>query len=82
MILYIPTNFFIENLKSLFNIYNIMALIQDYDKLCFYILTVLMSTVIFALVLTLIFAPYNNYQIRTTNNLSLPLLDNLNRIIA
>ena len=59
-----------------------MALIQDYDKLCFYILTVVMSTVIFALVLTLIFAPYNNYHIGTTNNLSLPLLDNLNKIIA
>ena len=80
--MYIPTNFFIENLKSLFNIYNIMALIQDYDKLCFYILTVLMSTVIFALVLTLIFAPYNSYHIGTTNSLSLPLLDNQNRIIT
>ena len=50
--MYNHTNFFIENLKSLFNIYNVMALIQDYDKLCFYILTVLMSTMILALVLT------------------------------
>ena len=55
-----------------------MALIQDYDKLCFYILTVLMSTMIFALVLTLIFAPYNNYYIGS-RNLRLPLLDNLDR---
>jgi type II secretory pathway component PulJ len=57
-----------------------MALIQDFDKLCFYLLTVLMSTMIFALVLTLIFAPYNNYYIGTTNILSLPLLDNVDRI--
>ena len=56
-----------------------MALIQDYDKLCFYLLTVLMSTLIFALVLTLIFAPYNNYYIGSTNFLRLPLLDNLDR---
>ena len=55
-----------------------MALIQDYNRLCFYILTVLMSTMIFALVLTLIFAPYNNYYIGSTN-LRLPLLDNLDR---
>ena len=80
--MYNHTNFFIENLKSLFNIYNVMTLIQDYDKLCFYILTVLMSTVILALVLTLIFAPYNNYYIRTTNILSIPLLDILDRIIV
>ena len=44
-----------------------MALIQDYNRLCFYILTVLMSTMIFALVLTLIFAPYNNYYIGSIN---------------
>jgi hypothetical protein len=59
-----------------------MALIQDYDRLCFYILTVLMSTVIFALVLILIFAPYNSYHIGTTNSLSIPSLDNLNRIMT
>jgi putative effector of murein hydrolase len=59
-----------------------MALIQDYDKLCFYILTVLMSTMILALVLTLIFAPYNNYSIGTTNILSILLLDILDRIIV
>ena len=80
-IIYIHTNFFIENLKSLFNIYNVMVLIQDYDKFCFYLLTFLMSTIIFALVLTLFLAPYNNYHIGTTNNLSLPLLDNPDRII-
>jgi putative effector of murein hydrolase len=80
--MYNHTNFFIENLKSLFNIYNVMALIQDYDKLCFYILTVLMSTMILALVLTLIFAPYNNYSIGTTNILSILLLDILDRIIV
>jgi hypothetical protein len=56
-----------------------MALIQDYNRLCFYILTVLLSTMIFALVLTLIFAPYNNYYIGSTNFLRLPLLDNLDR---
>ena len=76
--MYNHTNFFIENLKSLFNIYNVMALIQDYDKLCFYILTVLMSTMILAL----IFAPYNDYYIGTTNILSIPLLDILGRIIV
>jgi hypothetical protein len=27
---------FLENLKSLLNIYNVMALIQDYDKLCLF----------------------------------------------
>jgi len=59
-----------------------MALIQDYNKLCFYVLTVLMSTMIFALVLTLIFAPYNNYHIGSTNFLRLPLLDNLERGIV
>ena len=80
--MYNHTNFFIENLKSLFNIYNVMALIQDYDKLCFYILTVLMSTMILALVLTLIFAPYNDYYIGTTTILSIPLLDILDRIIV
>ena len=80
--MYNHTNFFIENLKSLFNIYNVMALIQDYDKLCFYILTVLMSTMILALVLTLIFAPYNDYYIGTTNILNIPLLDILDRIIV
>ena len=80
--MYNHTNFFIENLKSLFNIYNVMALIQDYDKLCFYILTVLMSTMILALVLTLIFAPYNDYYIGTTNIFSIPLLDILDRIIV
>jgi hypothetical protein len=57
-----------------------MTLVQDYDKLCFYLLTVLMLTIIFALVLTLIFAPYNNYYIGNTNILSLPLLDNVDRI--
>ena len=80
--MYIYTDFFIENLKLLFNIYNTMALIPDYDKFCFYLLTVLMSNIIFALVLTLIFAPYNNYHIGTANILSLPLLDNLERIIV
>ena len=80
--MYNHTNFFIENLKSLFNIYNVMTLIQDYDKLCFYILTVLMSTMILALVLTLIFALYNDYYIGTTNILSIPLLDILDRIIV
>jgi putative effector of murein hydrolase len=80
--MYNHTNFFIENLKLLFNIYNVMALIQDYDKLCFYILTVLMSTMILALVLTLIFAPYNDYYIGTTNILSILLLDILDRIIV
>ena len=59
-----------------------MALIQDYDKLCFYILTVLMTTMIFALVLTLIFAPYNNYYMGSTNFFGLPLLDNLERRIV
>ena len=59
-----------------------MALIQDYDKLCFYILTVLMTTMIFALVLTLIFAPYNNYYMGSTNFFGLPLLDNLERKIV
>ena len=53
-----------------------MALIQDYNRLCFYILIVLMSTVIFAIVLTIIFAPYNNYYIESTN-LKLPLLDKI-----
>jgi putative effector of murein hydrolase len=80
--MYNHTNFFIENLKSLFNIYNVMALIQDYDKLCFYILTVLMSTMILAFVLTLIFAHYNDYYIGTTNILSIPLLNILDRIIV
>ena len=74
--------FWVANLKLLFYIYNIMALIQDYNRLCFYILTVLMSTMIFALVLTLIFAPYNNYYIGSTNFLRLPLLDDLDRGIA
>jgi hypothetical protein len=78
--MYIHTNFLYRTSEILFNIYNIMALIQDFDKLCFYLLTVLMSTMIFALVLTLIFAPYNNYYIGTTNILSLPLLDNVDRI--
>ena len=79
--MYNHTNFFIENLKSLFNIYNVMALIQDFDTLCFYIITVLMSLVIFTLVLALIYAPYNDYQIGIKNIKSLPLFDNLEKII-
>jgi hypothetical protein len=59
-----------------------MGLIQDYDKFCFYLLTVLMSSIIFALVLTLILAPYNNYHIGTTDILILPFLDILDRIIV
>lgn len=80
--MYIHTIFCIANLISLFNIYNIMVLIQDYDKFCFYLLTVFMSSVIFALVLILIFAPYNNYHIWTTDISILPFLDILDRIIV
>ena len=71
--MYMYTNFFIENLKSLFNIYNVMVLIRDYDKLCFYISTVLMSIVILALVLILIYSPYNDYHIGIKNIFSQPL---------
>lgn len=80
--MYIDTNFFIENLKSWFNINNIMTLIQDFDTLCFYMITVLMSLMIFTFVLILIYAPYNNYQIGMKNIISLPLFDNLNKIIV
>ncbi len=67
------TNFFIENLKSLFNIYNVMVLIQDYDKLCFYIIVFFMSLMIVALLLMLIYSPYNHYYIGIKNILSQPL---------
>ena len=67
------TNFFIENLKSLFNIYNVMVLIQDYDKLCFYIIVFFMSLMIVALLLMLIYSSYNNDYIGIKNILSQPL---------
>ena len=67
------TNFFIENLKSLFNIYNVMVLIQDYDKLCFYIIVFFMSLMIVALLLMLIYSSYNNYYIGIKSIISQPL---------
>jgi uncharacterized membrane protein len=59
-----------------------MTLIQDYDKLCFYLITGFMSLIIYTLVWTLIYAPYNNYQIGIKNIINLPLFYNLNRIIV
>ena len=61
-----------------------MTLIQDYDKLCFYLITGFMSLIICTLVLSLIYAPYNNYQIGIKNIISLPFFNNLDidRIIV
>jgi hypothetical protein len=71
------TNFFIENLKSLFNIYNVMALIQDYVHT--YSFNVNYDTCIS---IDINFgSPSNDYYSGTTNILS-PLLDILDRIIV
>ena len=50
-----------------------MVLIQDYDKLCFYIIVFFMSLMIVALLLMLIYSSYNNYYIGIKSILSQPL---------
>ena len=49
-----------------------------YEIIIFYTVTSLMIIGIFALVLTLIYAPYNDYDINIRNIISLPEILNLN----
>ena len=55
-----------------------MVSIHDYETIIFYTVSSLMIIGIFALVLTLIYAPYNNYHIKIKNIISLPEIWNLN----
>jgi hypothetical protein len=56
---------------------NVMVSIHDYETIIFYTLSSLMIVGVFALVLTLIYAPYNNYHINI-KNISIPEIWNLN----
>jgi len=54
-----------------------MVSIHDYETIIFYTVSSLMMIGIFALVLILIYAPYNNYHINITNIINLPEIWNL-----
>ena len=55
-----------------------MVSIHDYETIIFYTVSSLMIIGIFTLVLILIYAPYNNYQINIKNIITLPEIWNLN----
>jgi hypothetical protein len=55
-----------------------MVSIHDYETIIFYTLSSLMLIGIFALILVLIYAPYNNYHINIKNIMTLPEIWNLN----
>jgi hypothetical protein len=55
-----------------------MVSIHDYETIIFYTVSSLMIIGIFALVLTLIYAPYNNYHINIKNIIRLSEIWNLN----
>jgi len=54
-----------------------MVSIHDYETIIFYTVSSLMMIGIFALVLILIYAPYNNYHINIKNIMKLPEIWNL-----
>lgn len=54
-----------------------MVSIHDYETIIFYTVSSLMMIGIFALVLILIYAPYNNYHINIKNIMNLPEIWNL-----
>lgn len=51
-----------------------MILIHDYETIIFYTITSLMILGILTLILLLIYAPYNNYQINVKNMIILPII--------
>jgi hypothetical protein len=55
-----------------------MILIHDYETIIFYTITALMILGIFTLILLLIYAPYNNYQINVKNIIILPVIEKFN----
>ena len=55
-----------------------ISIIHDYETIIFYTLSSLMLIGIFALVLILIYAPYNDYHINIKNIMNLPEIWNLN----
>ena len=54
-----------------------VSIIHDYETIIFYTLSSLMLIGIFALVLILIYAPYNDYHINIKNIMNLPEIWNL-----
>ena len=55
-----------------------MVSTHDYETIIFYTVSSLMLIGIFALILTLIYAPYNNYHINIKNITTLPEIFNFN----
>lgn len=55
-----------------------MILIHDYETTIFYTITSLMILGILTLILLLIYAPYNNYQINVKNLIILPVIGDFN----
>ena len=55
-----------------------MILIHDYETIIFYTITSLMILGILTLILLLIYAPYNNYQINVKNIIILPVIGDFN----
>jgi hypothetical protein len=55
-----------------------VSIIHDYETIIFYMVSSLMLIGIFALVLILIYAPYNNYHINIKNIITLPEILDLN----
>ena len=53
-----------------------MVLVYDYETIIFYTLSSFMILGILTLILTLIYAPYNNYQITIKNIINLPIIEN------
>lgn len=61
----------------MFTYNNVMvSIIHDYETIIFYTVSSLMLIGIFALILILIYAPYNNYHIKDI--ITLPEIFNLN----
>lgn len=63
----------------MFTYNNVMvSIIHDYETIIFYTVSFLMLIGIFALILILIYAPYNNYHINIKDIITLPEIFNLN----
>ena len=74
--MYRYTNFFIVNLKFLFNIIYYMILIYDYNKLVFYVVMFIIMIGILAFLLTFVFSPHSSSLIK--NSLDLQMIENFN----
>lgn len=57
-----------------------MISIHDYETIIFYTVTSLALFGIFTLILILVFAPYNDYQINIKNIITIPQIWNLNNL--